>query len=51
MSHPIVNDSSGQSPFTLKIMVTKLPSNWSNPILDRYDDSTDPDEHIDGYVS
>jgi len=37
-------------PFTDKILATKLPSNRSNPVPDRYDDSTDLDEHIDGYV-
>jgi len=32
-------------------MATKLPPNWKNPILDRYDGSTDPEEHIDACVA
>lgn len=31
-------------------METKLPANWYGPVLDRYNGSTDPDEHIDIYI-
>jgi len=45
----LVDDSSKQFPFTTEILETKLLPNCKNPMLDRYDDSTDPDEHIDAY--
>jgi len=41
---------SRQHPFTEDIMETKLSANWKGATLDRYDGSTDPDEHIDVYV-
>jgi len=48
----LVNDSGDhQFPFTDKILATRLSPNWNNPTLDKYDGSTDPDEHIDAYVS
>jgi len=45
------NSANHQFPFTDDILATKLPPNWNNPTLDRYDGTTDPDEHIDSYVS
>jgi len=47
----LVDDSCGQFPFTDEILATKLPPNWNNPALDKYDDSTNLDKHIDAYVS
>ena len=38
-------------PLTDDILATKFPPNWNNPTLDKYDGTTDPDEHIDSYVS
>jgi len=32
-------------------MTTRLPKGWKNPTLDRYDGSTDLDEHINAYVA
>jgi len=51
MSRLIEDPSGHQFPFTKEIMATKFPSNWNNPTLDKYDGSTDLDEHIDAYVS
>jgi len=34
-----------------EIMTTRLPKGWKNPMLDIYDRSTDPDEHINAYVA
>jgi len=40
-----------QYPFTNEIMATRLSKGWKNPSLDRYDESTDPDEHLNAYVA
>jgi len=50
-SHLIEDPSGHQFSFTEEILATKLPSNWNNPTLDKHDGSTDPDEHIDAYIS
>ena len=42
---------SDQYPFTDEIMTTRLPKGWKNPTLDRYDGTSDPDEHINAYVA
>jgi len=51
MSRHVEDSADHQFPFTNEILATKLPPNWNNPTLDKYDDTTDPDEHIDSYVS
>ena len=40
-----------RSPFVESIMEVPLPSTWKNPTLDKYDGTTDPDEHVDAYVT
>jgi len=32
-------------------MTTRLPKGWKSPTLDRYDGTSDPDEHINAYVA
>jgi len=39
-----------RSPFMESIMEVPLPSTWKNPTLDKYDRTTDPDEHVDAYI-
>jgi len=42
---------SDQYPFTDEIMTTRLPKGWKSPTLDRYDETSDPNEHINAYVA
>jgi len=42
---------SDQYPFTDEIMTTRLPKGWKSPMLDRYDGTSDLDEHINAYVA
>jgi len=44
-------ETSREYPFTDEIMTTRLPKGWKNPTLDRYDGTSDPDEHINAYVA
>jgi len=32
-------------------MEVPLPTTWKNPTLDKYDGTTDPDEHVEAYVT
>jgi len=50
-SRHVEDSADHQYPFTDDILATKLPPNWNNPTLDKYDGTSDPDEHIDSYVS
>ena len=38
-------------PFPEAIIETPLPENWKNLTMDKYDGSTDPDEHITIYTT
>jgi len=40
-----------RQPFTKNIMETEPPSYWKGSTLDRYDESIDPDDHIDIYIT
>jgi len=51
ISRAITGNTTAQYPFTDKIMATRLPKAMKNPSLDRYDGSTDPDEHLNAYVA
>lgn len=39
------------SPFVEAIMEVPLLSTWNNVTLDKYDGTTDPDEHVDAYLT
>jgi len=39
------------SPFMESIIEVPLSSTWKNPTLDKYDETTDPNEHVDAYVT
>ncbi|XP_020233070.1 uncharacterized protein LOC109813319 [Cajanus cajan] len=41
----------GRTPFTLDITGARLPDNWKNLALEKYDDTTDPEEHLDAFVT
>ena len=43
--------SSRKHPFYDVIVDTPLPDNWKNLMIDKYDGSTDPDEHIAIYTT
>ena len=43
--------SSRKHPFYDVIIDTPLPDNWKNLTIDKYDGSTDPDEHIAIYTT
>ncbi|XP_027911682.1 uncharacterized protein LOC114170403 [Vigna unguiculata] len=38
--------ASGSSPFTSYILETPLPEKWKMPTFDKYDGTTDPDNHL-----
>ena len=38
-------------PFVNGIMETPLPIGWETLVIDRYDGTTDPDEHIHVYLT
>jgi len=38
-------------PFSEANIETPLPINWKNPTMDKYDGSTNPDEHINIYTT
>ena len=38
-------------PFTDRVMETPLPDKWKGFNWDRYDGTTDPDEHVDAYTT
>jgi len=39
------------SPFVEAIMELPLLSTWNNLMFDKYDGTTDPDEHVDAYLT
>jgi len=47
----ITTDSARQHSFTNTIIEVPLPDKWKGFNRDRYDGSTDPDEHIDAYTT
>ena len=40
-----------RSPFTETILEVPLPGTWNNPTLDKYDGTTDPNEHVNVYLT
>ena len=38
-------------PFVETILEVPLPRTWNNPTLDKYDGTTDPDEHVNAYLT
>ena len=44
-------DPNRQHPFTNTIIEVPLPEKWKGFNRDRYDGSTDPDEHMDAYTT
>lgn len=40
-----------KNPFVLSIMEATLSSHWKNLTIKKYDDTTDPDEHLDVYIT
>ncbi|XP_068486402.1 uncharacterized protein [Phaseolus vulgaris] len=47
----VTTDSTRRHPFTNTIFEVPLPDKWKGFNRDRYDGSTDPDEHIDAYTT
>jgi len=47
----ITTDWARQHPFTNTIIEVPLPDKWKGFNRDRYDGSTNPDEHIDAYTT
>lgn len=45
----MTNDSS--HPFVDQIMEVNLPLRWKPLNLERYDETTDPDEHVDVFLA
>ncbi|XP_020239621.1 uncharacterized protein LOC109818538 [Cajanus cajan] len=41
----------GKTPFTPDIVGARLPDNWKNLALEKYDGTTDPEEHLDAFVT
>ncbi|XP_020222112.1 uncharacterized protein LOC109804693 [Cajanus cajan] len=41
----------GRTPFTPDIVGARLPDNWKNLALEKYDGTTDPEEHLDAFVT
>ena len=50
-SNMFVGTSVRRHPFSETIIETPLPKNWKNLTKDKYDGSTDPDEHIAVYTT
>ncbi|XP_020238883.1 uncharacterized protein LOC109817941 [Cajanus cajan] len=52
-ARPIQSMSTGahRHPFTTSIMQSSLLDNWKSLPLDKYDDTTDPDEHVDVFLT
>ena len=50
-SNNALNTAPRRSPFTETILEVPLPGTWNNPALDKYDGSTDPDEHVNAYLT
>ena len=44
-------DPNRRHPFTKNIIEVPLPEKWKGFNRDRYDGSTDPDEHMDAYTT
>jgi len=47
----VTADSTRRHPFTNTIIEVPLPEKWKGFNRDRYDGSTDPDEHMDAYTT
>ena len=47
----VMADSTCRHPFTNTIIEVPLPDNWKGFNRDRYDGSTNPNEHIDAYTT
>jgi len=47
----VTADSTRRHPFTNTIIKVPLPEKWKGFNRDRYDGSTDPDEHMDAYTT
>ncbi|XP_020224143.1 uncharacterized protein LOC109806174 [Cajanus cajan] len=41
----------GRTPFTPDIAGARLPDNWKNLTLEKYDGTADPEEHLDAFVT
>nr|KYP31978.1 hypothetical protein KK1_047453 [Cajanus cajan] len=41
----------GRTPFTPDIVGARLPDNWKNLTLEKYDGTADPEEHLDAFVT
>ncbi|XP_020232009.1 uncharacterized protein LOC109812451 [Cajanus cajan] len=41
----------GKTPFTPDIAGARLPDNWKNLTLEKYDGTADPEEHLDAFVT
>ncbi|XP_020220974.1 uncharacterized protein LOC109803701 [Cajanus cajan] len=41
----------GRTPFTPDIAGARLPDNWKNLTLEKYDGTSDPEEHLDAFVT
>ncbi|XP_020221010.1 uncharacterized protein LOC109803741 [Cajanus cajan] len=41
----------GRTPFTPDIVGARLPDNWKNLALEKYDRTADPEEHLDAFVA
>ena len=40
-----------RSPFAETILEVPLSGTWNNPTLDKYDGTTNPDEHVNAYLT
>jgi len=40
-----------RSPFVETILEVPFPGTWNNPTLDKYDGTTNPDEHVNAYLT
>ncbi|XP_020239059.1 uncharacterized protein LOC109818073 [Cajanus cajan] len=41
----------GRTPFTPDVAGARLPDNWKNMTLEKFDGTTDPEEHLDAFVT
>jgi len=40
-----------KSPFVDAILKVPLPGTWNNPTLNKYDETIDPNEHVNAYLT
>ncbi|XP_068492311.1 uncharacterized protein [Phaseolus vulgaris] len=50
-SHNVLGTTPRRSPFAEIVLEVPLSGTWSNPTLDKYDGTTDPDEHVNAYLT